>query len=120
ERDLLLRAKRTPAQRPDDGAARGGRAPCAAQGRPRARGLPGDRRVAYRLHGLHGPRAGVPGGGLSRRRAPNPQYARDAESPALKLMATIVELWDFPNPAKSESRFRGALADASGDWRLEL
>jgi len=34
--------------------------------------------------------------------------------------ATIVEMWDFADPAKSEQRFRDALADASGDWRLEL
>lgn len=34
--------------------------------------------------------------------------------------ATILELWDFADPAKSESRFRDALATASGDWRLEL
>ncbi|HET7363757.1 MAG TPA: tetratricopeptide repeat protein [Burkholderiales bacterium] len=32
----------------------------------------------------------------------------------------IVELWDFADPAKSESRFRDAAATASGDWRLEL
>ena len=34
--------------------------------------------------------------------------------------ASIVELWDFADPAKSEGRFRDALATASGDWRLEL
>ena len=34
--------------------------------------------------------------------------------------ASIVELWDFADPAKSESRFRDALGAASGDWRLEL
>ena len=34
--------------------------------------------------------------------------------------ASIVELWDFADPAKSEQRFREALAAASGDWRLEL
>jgi tetratricopeptide (TPR) repeat protein len=34
--------------------------------------------------------------------------------------ASIVELWDFADPAKSEQRFRDALAAASGDWRLEL
>jgi len=33
---------------------------------------------------------------------------------------TILEMWDFADPAKSEQRFRGALASASGDWRLEL
>lgn len=33
---------------------------------------------------------------------------------------TILELWDFADPAKSEGRFREALAHASGDWRLEL
>jgi tetratricopeptide (TPR) repeat protein len=34
--------------------------------------------------------------------------------------ATILEMWDFADPAKSEQRFRDALAAASGDWRLEL
>lgn len=34
--------------------------------------------------------------------------------------ASIVEMWDFADPAKSEQRFRDALARASGDWRLEL
>jgi len=34
--------------------------------------------------------------------------------------ATILEMWDFADPAKSESRFREALVGASGDWRLEL
>ena len=34
--------------------------------------------------------------------------------------ATIVEMWDFADPAKSEQRFRDALAGAGGDWRLEL
>lgn len=34
--------------------------------------------------------------------------------------ATIAELWDFADPAKSESRFRDALRTATGDWRLEL
>jgi tetratricopeptide (TPR) repeat protein len=34
--------------------------------------------------------------------------------------ATIVEMWDFADPAKSEQRFRDALAGANGDWRLEL
>ena len=34
--------------------------------------------------------------------------------------ATILELWDFADPAKSERRFRDALTTASGDWRLEL
>lgn len=34
--------------------------------------------------------------------------------------ASIVELWDFADPAKSEARFRDALTTASGDWRLEL
>lgn len=34
--------------------------------------------------------------------------------------ASIVEMWDFADPAKSEQRFRDALAAASGDWRLEL
>jgi tetratricopeptide (TPR) repeat protein len=34
--------------------------------------------------------------------------------------ASIVELWDFADPAKSEQRFRDALTSASGDWRLEL
>src|SRR5690242_3899990 len=29
-------------------------------------------------------------------------------------------MWDFADPAKSEQRFRDALAHASGDWRLEL
>jgi tetratricopeptide (TPR) repeat protein len=33
---------------------------------------------------------------------------------------TIAELWDFTDPAKSEGRFRDALASATGDWRLEL
>ena len=33
---------------------------------------------------------------------------------------TIVQMWDFADPAKSESRFRDALGAASGDWRLEL
>jgi len=37
----------------------------------------------------------------------------------LKL-SHIVEMWDFADPAKSEQRFRDALATASGDWRLEL
>jgi tetratricopeptide (TPR) repeat protein len=32
----------------------------------------------------------------------------------------IVEMWDFGDPAKSEQRFRDALAAAGGDWRLEL
>jgi tetratricopeptide (TPR) repeat protein len=33
---------------------------------------------------------------------------------------TIVELWDFADPAKSEQRFRDALREARGDLRLEL
>ena len=34
--------------------------------------------------------------------------------------ATIVELWNFTDPAGSELRFRGALAGARGDFGLEL
>ena len=33
---------------------------------------------------------------------------------------TILDMWDFADAAKSERRFRDALAGASGDWRLEL
>ena len=44
-----------------------------------------------------------------------------ALSCALPVRAqTILGMWDFADPAKSEQRFRDALAHASGDWRLEL
>jgi tetratricopeptide (TPR) repeat protein len=33
---------------------------------------------------------------------------------------TILEMWDFADAARSEQRFRDALAGASGDWWLEL
>jgi tetratricopeptide (TPR) repeat protein len=36
------------------------------------------------------------------------------------IAQTIVDLWDFADPAKSEQRFRQALRDAQGDRRLEL
>jgi tetratricopeptide (TPR) repeat protein len=36
------------------------------------------------------------------------------------LLLTIVELWNFADPAESERRFRDAMANARGDWRLEL
>ena len=34
--------------------------------------------------------------------------------------ASIVQLWNFSNPAESEQRFRAAMAGAQGDFRLEL
>src|SRR5688572_30750200 len=34
--------------------------------------------------------------------------------------ASIVQLWNFADPAGSERRFRDALAGAQGDLRLEL